>query len=62
MGGGVFVESGARRCRVLKSAMAVPPAMGEVVELEGEEVRCVAVAERDWDVAWNIELEPLRAS
>jgi hypothetical protein len=59
---GGFVENGTRQCRVLKSAMAVPPAIGEMVELDGEEVRCLAVAERDWDVAWNIELEPLRAS
>ena len=58
---GGFVSSGTRQVRVSKSAMVTAPALGSVMVLDGVDVRCVGVGEREWDVAWHLELEPERA-
>ena len=58
---GGFVSSGTRQVRVLKTSMIVAPDIGQVMTLDGMEVRCVGVSEREWDIAWHLELEPERS-
>ena len=57
---GGYVEGGTRMVRVSKDLMAVAPELGAVVALDGEDVRVAGVSAREWDVAWVLELEPLR--
>jgi len=58
---GGFVRSGTRQVRVSKADMVTPPLIGAVVVLDGVDVRVIGVSEREWDVAWHLELEPERA-
>ena len=57
---GGFVKSGDRSVRVSKELMPAAPALGDVVALDGEDLRVSAVSLREWDVAWSIQLEPKR--
>lgn len=59
---GGYVLSGARKVRVSKDDLAVAPALGQAVELDGEELRVESVSQREWDVAWTLELVPRRSS
>ena len=57
---GGFVETGTRNVRVFKTAMLIPPTVGELLTLDGDEVRLVEVGDREWDVCWHLQCEPVR--
>lgn len=57
---GGFVESGSRNVRVLKERMGIPPLIGDLLTLNGEEVRLIEVGDRPWDVSWHLQLSPVR--
>jgi len=57
---GGFVDTGTRNVRVLKDSMSTPPAVGTRVVLDDLQVRVTEVGEREWDVAWHLQCEPIR--
>ena len=57
---GGFVETGIRNVRVSKLSMANPPSVGEAMLLNGQQVRLVEVGDREWDVAWHLQFQPIR--
>jgi hypothetical protein len=57
---GGFVEVGNRNVRILKTSMVAPPVIGELMFLNDQEVRLVEIGDREWDVAWHFQFQPVR--
>lgn len=57
---GGFDLSGSWNVRVRKSLLATAPAIGDEVDLDGTTLRVLRVNDREFDIAWTLELENLR--
>ena len=57
---GGFLDEGKRLVRVRKAVLASAPSIGDLVAVDGLEVRVVSVSDKEWDVCWPFELEPVR--
>lgn len=57
---GGFIETGIRNVRVSKENMAKPPKIGDLMVLNGQDVRLIEIGDREWDVAWHLQFQPVR--